>query len=86
MPKPAIAARPSAHVPVTRVADLPPGEGVADVVKVCTACHSLGTVTAAGRSRGGWSNVVEEMRGRGAKADDATAARIVEYLAAHFAP
>jgi competence protein ComEA len=82
----AVASRPASHVVVSRAEDLAPGEGREDVLKVCTACHSLGTVTSSGRTRGGWSNVVEEMRGRGAKADDATAKRITEYLAAHFAP
>lgn len=82
----AVASMPASHVVVSRAEDLAPGEGREDVLKVCTACHSLGTVTSSGRTRGGWSNVVEEMRGRGAKADDATAKRITEYLAAHFAP
>ena len=85
-PKAAAAAPPAARAPVTRIEDLPPGEGRADVAKVCTACHSLGTVTSAPRAKGGWSAVVEEMRGRGAKADDAAAGRIVDYLAAHFGP
>lgn len=83
-PKAAIAAPPPLRKAVTRAEELPIGEGRDDLVKVCTVCHSLGTVTGAGRDRGGWSAVVEEMRGRGAHADDVTAARIVDYLSANF--
>jgi quinoprotein glucose dehydrogenase len=69
---------------ISSVGDLPAGAGREAVARVCTVCHSIGTVTAAPRDRAGWINTVEEMRGRGAKADDATAQTIVDYLTAHF--
>ncbi|HEY4077655.1 MAG TPA: PQQ-binding-like beta-propeller repeat protein [Rhizomicrobium sp.] len=77
----------SAQTPVrtvNRVEDLPPGQGRDMVLRVCTVCHSIGTVTGSARDRAGWINTVEEMRGRGAKADDATAQAIVDYLTVHF--
>lgn len=75
----------SSYTPISRVEDLPPGLGRADVTKVCTMCHSIGTVTAAPMSPDGWKAVVTEMRTRGAPMNDATAARIEAYLAGHFA-
>ena len=50
------------------------------VTKVCTACHAIGTVTAQRRTAAEWQSLVEEMRGRGAQMDDATRARILQYL------
>jgi quinoprotein glucose dehydrogenase len=88
---PAPVAKPAAGVAaapvsttVARVQDLPPGEGRDDVARICTACHALGTATGTARTPQGWSATVEEMRGRGAAMDDATAARIKAYMAAHF--
>jgi glucose dehydrogenase len=67
-----------------RTEDLPPGTGREDLMKVCTACHAIGTVTAQRRTLEGWQAVVEEMRGRGARMDDATRARVLAYLNAHL--
>lgn len=69
---------------IGNVADLPPGPGREDVATVCTACHSIGTVTGSRRDAAGWTATVEEMRGRGAKLDDAAASRVAGYLLAHF--
>jgi hypothetical protein len=41
-------------------------------------------VTARARSSDQWTAQIEQMRRYGAKADDAAAARIREYLTAHF--
>lgn len=79
-----VAAPPARRNAATRIEDLPAGTGRDDVAKACTACHSLGTVTATPRTAGGWNNTVAEMRGRGAKIDDAAAKRITDYLSAHF--
>jgi quinoprotein glucose dehydrogenase len=67
-----------------RVDDLPEGAGREDLVSACGGCHALSAVLARPRSSEQWKAQIEEMRGRGAKADDATAARIRDYLAAHF--
>ena len=77
----------TANVPPTVVArpeDVPPGDGGDDVARVCTVCHSIGTTTGAPRGAKAWSATVDEMRVRGAAMDDATAARIKAYMAAHF--
>jgi len=63
---------------------LPEGPGRADLVNACGSCHSLSAVTARPRSPEQWTALIEEMRGRGARTDDAAAARIRDYLSAHF--
>jgi glucose dehydrogenase len=79
---PATSAAPSSAM--TRAEDLPEGPGREEFVHACSGCHSLGAVTTLPRSSQQWTALIEEMRARGAKADDAAAARIHDYLAAHF--
>jgi len=43
-------------------------------------CHSLDVVTSQRMSRADWNAVVQNMIARGAKASDAEASAIVEYL------
>jgi quinoprotein glucose dehydrogenase len=81
-PAPLATAR--AGVPQGATGDLPPGTGRDDVMTVCTACHAIGTVTAQRRSAAEWQSLVAEMRGRGAKMDDAARTRILGYLNAHL--
>jgi glucose dehydrogenase len=69
---------------VTRVEDLPEGPGREDLVNACGSCHALSAVTVRPRSSEEWAALIGEMRGRGAKADDAAAVRIRDYLSAHF--
>jgi len=52
--------------------------------RVCTTCHGLGTGTVTGRSPAAWKLVVHEMIGLGARATDAEAKAIVEYLSRSF--
>jgi hypothetical protein len=47
-------------------------------------CHSISTAISTTRSLDEWQSMVEDMRGRGADMDDATAGRIAIYLAQHF--
>jgi quinoprotein glucose dehydrogenase len=61
-------------------------EGKALAEMVCTMCHGLGTVTAAGRAPDGWAYVVNEMIGLGAPIDDDQAQAIVDYLSRDFPP
>lgn len=77
---------PAAPVTVTSVDDLPDGPGRADVARVCTGCHAIGTAISQRRDKDAWARIIEDMRGRGAPADDAQAARIRDYLAAHYGP
>jgi glucose dehydrogenase/cytochrome c5 len=76
----------SAPAVIARAEDLPAGPGKDDVAKVCTACHSLSTVTAARADAAGWTTTVATMKGRGAQMDEAAEQRIIAYLAAHFGP
>ncbi len=75
---------PAPPVPAAaRAEDLPAGPGREDVVRACTRCHALSTATTP-RTAAAWTATIEDMRGRGAKLEDAEAARIRDYLAAHF--
>jgi len=71
-------------VPSSMTAPLPEGSGRQDFVSACGTCHSLSAVTARPHSSQQWTALIEEMRGRGAKTDDAAATRIRDYLTAHF--
>lgn len=62
------------------VSDLAPGAGRDDFVKMCTACHDVSTAISVRRTEKGWSDVINEMRGRGAPGDDAQADRVRAYL------
>jgi hypothetical protein len=70
--------------PLTMAAPLPEGSGRQDFVNACGTCHSLSAVTARAHSSEQWTALIEQMRARGAKADDAAAVRIHDYLTAHF--
>jgi quinoprotein glucose dehydrogenase len=69
---------------IARSEDLPEGPGREELMNTCGSCHSLSAVTARARSSDQWTAQIEQMRRYGAKADDAAAARIREYLTAHF--
>ncbi|MCP5411898.1 MAG: PQQ-binding-like beta-propeller repeat protein [Alphaproteobacteria bacterium] len=71
-------------VSLASVADLATGVGKDDVARVCSSCHAIGTAISQRREGPTWARTVEDMRARGAAMDDATAARIKTYLAAHY--
>jgi hypothetical protein len=61
---------------------LPAGEAKALVEKTCgTGCHAVEVVTSQRMNKTEWSAIVQNMVVRGAKASDAEAGAIVEYLA-----
>jgi quinoprotein glucose dehydrogenase len=67
-----------AHAPLA----LPVGETRALVEKTCgTGCHSLEVVTSQRMTPRDWNDVVQNMVARGARASDAEAAAIADYLA-----
>ncbi len=71
------AAKVGAFAPVV----LPPGGAKALVEKTCAAgCHSIEVVTSQRMSADAWAGVVQSMVARGAKASDAEAKVIVDYL------
>jgi cytochrome c5 len=63
---------------------LPEGEGKAVVVRVCSGCHEVGIVSGKQMSKSEWSDVVDEMREKGANASDKEAEVIVNYLVKYF--
>jgi hypothetical protein len=63
---------------------LPDGEGKAVVVRVCSGCHEVGIVAAKQMSKAEWTDVVDEMREKGANASDKEAQVIVNYLVKYF--
>jgi hypothetical protein len=69
---------------VLRAEDLPAAPGRDELLTTCTACHVLGTVTAQRHTASDWQVVLQDMRARGAKMDDAAELRIRDYLAAHL--
>jgi cytochrome c oxidase cbb3-type subunit 3 len=66
---------------------LPDGPGKEIVNRVCGAtCHGVAIVAGKGYSRDNWSNVVNGMVARGAKASSSEFGEIVEYLAKNLPP
>ena len=66
---------------------LPDGPGKEIVQRVCGAtCHGVEIVTGKGYSRDNWSNVVNGMVARGAKASSSEFGEIVEYLGKNLPP
>ena len=65
---------------------LPPGEGKDLLVKTCTGCHQISTITSQHKSESKWTDTVMEMRNRGANGSDEDMDKIVHYLAANFGP
>lgn len=63
---------------------LPEGKGKAEVKKICSDCHEIGTVTGSRRTRIGWERSVEDMAARGAQGSDDDMAVIVDYLTKFF--
>jgi hypothetical protein len=64
--------------------DLPDGAGKNLVMKVCTVCHELTRITSKRRTKDQWSDTVDKMAARGAKASDEEFEVIVTYLAKYF--
>jgi len=77
--------RPAPPKPVAR--PLPDGLGKDIVQRVCGAtCHGPEIITGRGRTREDWSNVVNGMVARGAKASASEFSDIVEYLGKNLPP
>lgn len=65
---------------------LPPGSGKPIVQRACGTCHSLHVVTAERGSATHWTQVVNQMVGRGAALSDPEIDTIIKYLSSHFGP
>ena len=64
--------------------DLPNGAGKDLVMNVCTVCHEVTRITSKKKSKEEWSDTVDKMAARGAKASDEEFETIVTYLAKYF--
>lgn len=64
--------------------ELPDGAGKASVVKVCTSCHGLDTVTSERRTKSEWDTEIDEMAARGATGTDDEFDAVMQYLTHHF--
>jgi quinoprotein glucose dehydrogenase len=72
--------------PAARAEDrpLPEGSGKAVVVKVCTGCHGSSVFTSLRLSREGWSDALQEMIARGARATPSERRTVIDYLTKHY--
>ncbi len=66
------------------VDSMPTGEGKKTVVRICSECHSLGTVVNQRNTTSGWEAIIDEMTLRGAQifADDRKL--VVAYLDSYY--
>jgi len=60
------------------------GPGQTTVVAVCSGCHAPTLVVGRRQTKVEWKKMVESMVDRGAQADDAQVAEIVDYLFANY--
>ena len=77
---------PAPPQPPSAADPFPEAPGKADLVKVCSNCHSAETVIQTLRLRQEWSEVIDQMARFGADATDKEFDRILAYLSAHFSP
>jgi hypothetical protein len=61
-------------------------DGEALLQERCTACHSLGRVKQAGKSRLEWAQTVDRHLRRGVRLTPEEEARLIEYLAQTYGP
>ena len=68
-------------------AELPVGPNKDVVARACGSCHDLDMVLeAAGLTREGWNDTIEEMAGYGLKVSPGERALILEYLTSFLGP
>jgi competence protein ComEA len=64
--------------------DLPEGKGKDVTEKTCTACHGLDAIVSMHINKDGWSDVVNDMKARGADGSNADFTAIIGYLSKYF--
>jgi competence protein ComEA len=67
-------------------ADLPPGPGRDETLKVCGKCHSAEQAASLRQSRTGWEETVSKMVNMGAEGSDDEYEAILTYLTKNFGP
>ncbi|WP_394760996.1 hypothetical protein [Phenylobacterium sp.] len=63
---------------------LPEGPGKADLLRACTGCHDLSTVTGTPRTAQGWETVIGSMMNNGAELSGDEQAAVQAYLVKNF--
>ena len=64
--------------------DLPAGEGLETVIRICGDCHGVEKIPSPRRSRAEWQDLVEEMAARNGVATPDEIHTIVQYVVANF--
>jgi mono/diheme cytochrome c family protein len=78
---------PGINVPPPAVqVTLPDGPAKDLVEKNCVLCHGLDRVAAVGRSRAGWTEIMQRMGSYGAPLSGEDEKAVADYLDAHFGP
>src|SRR3954468_15536104 len=67
-------------------ADLPPGPGRDETVRVCGKCHAPEQAASLRQSRTGWEETVSKMVNMGAEGSDEEYEAILGYLTKNFGP
>jgi competence protein ComEA len=67
-------------------ADLPPGPGRDELMKVCGNCHSAEQAASLRQSRTGWEETVSKMINMGAQGTDDEYESLIQYLTKNFGP
>ncbi|HTP33237.1 MAG TPA: helix-hairpin-helix domain-containing protein [Candidatus Acidoferrales bacterium] len=65
-------------------AQLPDGDGKAEIQKLCTQCHELERSISLHQDRTGWQATVDKMAGFGMKASEKDMQAVVEYLTKNY--
>jgi competence protein ComEA len=66
--------------------DLPEGKGKDTTEIICTACHGLDAIVTMHVAKDQWSDVVNDMKARGADGSNADFEDIISYLSKYFGP
>lgn len=67
-------------------ADMPPGPGHDETLKVCGKCHSAEQAATLHQSRTGWEETVAKMVNMGAEGTDQEYEAVIVYLTKNFGP
>jgi len=67
-------------------ADLPPGPGHDETVKVCGKCHSPEQAASLRQSRTGWEETISKMINMGSEGTDQEYEAVLNYLTKTFGP
>jgi competence protein ComEA len=70
----------------TQAQDLVEGKGKDITEKTCTACHGLDAIVTMHVAKDAWSDVVNDMKARGADGSNADFDAIIGYLAKYYGP